>query len=121
MVFTTTEETTVAVSFSKPFRFWSKTFQSHLGINNKASDNSNITFVCSGFEVVAWNGLAYLACISRLIAARSKEEQNFTLMLPDYEAELVKQFLDLIVTGEVVATKEEVSQLGNLVKDLGVS
>ena len=74
-----------------------------------------------GDEMVHWNGLAFLASLSPLFRPRSEEEQRFTVLLPDYNASLVKKLLLLLSLGTSTVKPEEVNMLAGLAKDLGVS
>ena len=83
--------------------------------------DTNVTFVCAGAETVEWNGLAYLAGLSKVFKARSEEEQCFTVLLPEYEGGTVRKMLGLMSSGEVWATQQEMGELVKLAKALGVS
>ena len=52
---------------------------------------------------------------------RSGEEQDFTVIIPDYGAPMVRKLLILISTGVTVVRRHEVGELTRLAKDLGVS
>ena len=89
--------------------------------NDNSSSTSNVTFICAEGEKVSWNGLAYLAHLCGVFQARSGEEQNFTVLLPDYGAGVVRHFLRFISLGETQINNEDSASLELLMKDIGVS
>ena len=103
---------------------WSKEFQAHLAaplLAAKENQPGNVIFVCRYDERVTWNGLPYLASLSKLFRPRSGEEQKFTVMVPDYSAGLVRKLLLLISLGASVVRQYELEELTQLAKGLGVS
>ena len=103
---------------------WTKTIQDHLVDSLFQEDtqaSGNISFVCKDKHKISWNGLAYLASISNLFQARSREEQNFTVILPDIEASLLTKLLMLMTNGQARVKLHEVEALRQLASDMGVS
>ena len=111
-------------SMSPANQLWTMAIQNELteplGTNPSRDLLCNVNFVCRKGETLKWNGLSYLASISGLFQARSGEEQNFTVHLPDYNKESVKKLLLLITTGEAFVKKDDVMILSGLARDLGV-
>ena len=77
--------------------------------------------MCQHGVKIPWNGLAYLGSLSTMFKPRSGEEQDFTVIIPDYGAPMVRKLLILISTGVTVVRRHEVGELTRLAKDLGVS
>ena len=112
------------ISFKSPTNTWAKELQTHLAAPLLLPLNEapcNIVFACQEDEMVHWNGLAFLASLSPLFRPRSEEEQRFTVLLPEYNASLVKKLLLLLSLGTSTVKPEEVNMLAGLAKDLGVS
>ena len=120
------------ISEREPFRLrlsvnaneWVKPLESHLLhslFKEDSQTSGNISFVCNNNKKIHWNGLAYLAAMSHLFQARSREEQHFTVMLPDIEVSLLMKLLMLMTTGEARVRLHEVEHLRQLANDLGVS
>ena len=101
---------------------WCQNFSEHFSQSlNHLKGQPNIKFICANGGIVTWNGLPFLATMSHLFQARSGEEQDFTVHLPDYEGGLLKKLLILMTTGEVHFRDDELVELQGLIKDLGVS
>ena len=114
---------TVSINASRPE--WSRPLRDHLTkpllSKDTHNDICNVTFVCDKQERIKWNGLAYLASLSKIFRPRSREEQNFMVFLPDYGVDIVKKLLFLLAMGVSIIKRSEIEELSKLTKDLGVS
>ena len=113
----------ISISFAykgpKRTRLWRQILEDPL---QSPESRCNTLFICGeGKERIAWNGLAYLGSLSAMFRPRSGEEQQFTMILPDYGPTLVRKLLRLISTGETNVFVEEAQEMTTLAKNLGVS
>ena len=115
-------EISVSFAYREPERnklIQRKLFEPLISYEERSVIN-NITFICYNSEKISWNGLAYIGSLSVLFKPRSGEEQRFTVMVPDYRAELVRKLLLLISAGSIDVQREEITEIEALVKDLRV-
>ena len=99
---------------------WCRLIKTELERKTGQKQNNNIRFICANNAKVFWNGLAYLAALSDLFQARSGEEQNFTVMVPDYDAKVVRKLLAFLTNGFVFVGRLNKAKVIQLAKDLKV-
>ena len=114
----------VSVTLGKTVEAWTEPFKDCLTkpllCPQEQEGNSNVTFVCSNSENILWNGLPFLSSLSPLFKARSGEEQNFTIMIPDYQSSCARNLLLLLSMGSALVSSGEMDEITCLAKDLGV-
>ena len=112
------------VTFTQSNKFRSQDLKDQLAAPLWSSDKDhlcNVMFVCANGETVKWNGLAFLGSLSHVFKPLSGEEQSFTVLMPDYEAPLVRKLLILISMGSSMVRRHEAEELTRLANILGVS
>ena len=100
----------------------SSSFSSRPDANSNAS--CDVRFVCGAlYESIHWNGLPYLASLSSVVKPRpvcGGDAAVATVLLPDYEPDIVAKLLLLLSMGAAVVTREEIQVISKLAKDIGV-
>ena len=100
--------------------YWFQMIRTELERDPSRDQNNNVRFICANNEKVFWKGLAIIAALSDVFQARSGEEQNFTVMVPDYEAKVVRKLLAFLTNGSVVVGGQDSARVIQLAKDLKV-